>query len=112
VGSIASLNVAVMLLPTGTPIADVAGTVDVTVGDTGGGTPFTKFPGVVIEVDCNVTWLRAKARPVRLAPVLSITCFTLRIFPWNAAPVPITAPVGPPTCQKTLLARAPPARVK
>lgn len=81
VGSIASLNVAVKLLPIGTPIAAVAGTVDVTVGRTGAGTPFTNIPGVVTEVDCSVTSVRAKARPIKLAPVLSITCFALRIFP-------------------------------
>lgn len=42
----------------------------------------------------------AKARPVRLAPVVTVMLASARIFPENDVPVPSVAEL--PTCQNTL----------
>src|SRR4029077_1942445 len=47
--------------------------------------------------------------PVTAAPVLIVILVTARMFPWNMDVTPSVAEV--PTCQKTLPALAPPARI-
>ena len=49
--------------------------------------------------------VRAIARPIRLAPVLSVLLASARILPTNAVPVPSVAEL--PTCQNTLHSEAP-----
>src|SRR5680860_175199 len=56
----------------------------------------------------SVTWVCASALPFNTAPVCMIICFALNIVPLKVEYVPRVAPIGPPTCQKTFEAKAPP----
>ncbi len=59
-----------------------------------------------IEFVSNVTApFRAKARPDRVAPVLSVMLVNARILPWNFVVVPRVAEL--PICQNTLQADPP-----
>src|SRR5680860_312261 len=71
----------------------------------GGGTVVAKDETVLAS---SVTWVCASALPFNTAPVCMIICFALNIVPLNVEYVPRVAPIGPPTCQKTFEAKAPP----
>src|SRR5680860_631776 len=117
----------VVVVVGGTVVVVVGGTVVVVVGGTvvvvvvggtvviiivvvvvvvvGGGTVVAEDETVLAS---SVTWVCASALPFNTAPVCMIICFALNIVPLKVEYVPRVAPIGPPTCQKTFEAKAPP----